>query len=253
MKDEEVEMKHRILKRMLVLIIGGAWVLLLSPRVVPTPANAQTANPSVITVTGEVARPTEGLLLRPNMTLRDVISLVGGTTFIANRKSVSVKRGTQEIIVDVDKAYTNDPKNNIVVQPGDIIHVDALPPSALIRVEGGVTAPGSYACEKRMTVMRVILQAGGPAPYAKAKEGRILRTALDRPKQVKIIPFNFLNIIKGEQKDVEVVPGDTIVIPPGRTQQFRHVPSWVDRAYPPFSRQPYRYIPTGTLPLLSEP
>jgi protein involved in polysaccharide export with SLBB domain len=107
-----------------------------------------------ITIAGEVNHPTQGLsphvtrlfeLLPSNgnvnhspqglsplpttpMTLREAISLAGRVTSRANRKGVSVRHANGQLVtVDLDKADQDDPANNLVLQPGDVIYVAKLP------------------------------------------------------------------------------------------------------------------------------
>jgi hypothetical protein len=55
---------------------------------------------------------------------------------------------------------------------------------------------------------------------------------MDRPDQTQILPFNFQAILKGAQKDVEVLPGDRIIMPsvavPSSVARFRRIGAWVD-------------------------
>src|SRR5579862_6399182 len=137
-----------------------------------------------ITIMGEVLHPTESMFPRPNMTIREAISIAGGTTIVANRKTVSVKRGVKTILLDLDKAETSDPANNIVLLPGDNIQVESLPPSLLIDVEGSVIKPGKYLYTKGMTVKMAILVAGDPSSIGKDKDGFIVRyPETGNPKQ----------------------------------------------------------------------
>ena len=178
------------------------------------------AGNGVVTVAGEVTKPTQGMLLRanPSVTLREAISLAGGLTPGANRKAINVRRAhiATPFVVDMEKADANDPAHNLVLQPDDVVFVERLQSSAFFNVQGGFLHAGKFPFDKKqLTLTQAIMEAGGLAPYAKDKQGCILRHADDNPKNTKLIAFNWKNIVSGKEHDREILPGDTIWVAPG--------------------------------------
>ena len=182
----------------------------------------------VVTVAGEVTRPTQGMLLRANppVTLREAISLAGGLTPGANRRAITVRRAhvATPFVVDMEKADGNDPAHNLVLQPDDVVFVERLQSSAFFNVQGGFFHAGKFPFDKKqLTLTQAIMEAGGLAPYAKTKEGCILRHADDNPNNTKMIAFNWKNIVSGKEHDLEILPGDTIWVAPGGQPASRRV------------------------------
>ena len=172
-----------------------------------------------INVFGEVTRPTANIPLRPSatMTVREVINLAGGTMPTADRKRVSIRRAgiDKPLIVDLDKAEQGDLINNIELKADDTVYVEKLETSAFINVNGGVVRSGKVVYDKRTTLTQAIEEVGGLAPYAKAKEGIIIRHPDNDPNHTKTIKFNYDNIRLGKQPDIELLAGDTVMVPNG--------------------------------------
>jgi polysaccharide export outer membrane protein len=64
-----------------------------------------------------------------------------------------------------------------------------------------------------MTVLDAIAMSGGFRDFAKSKKIYVLRTSVDG-KQLRL-PFNYNNVIKGKSasQNIELQPGDTLVVP----------------------------------------
>ncbi len=102
------------------------------------------------------------------------------------------------------KNYLSDPEVTVIVQSVN---------SRRFNVVGGVASPGTYDLTKRMPVLDAIAQAGGPVDFAKVKKIYILRL-LENGERLRI-PFNYKQVIRGKNfhQNVDLEPGDTIVIP----------------------------------------
>jgi polysaccharide export outer membrane protein len=61
-----------------------------------------------------------------------------------------------------------------------------------------------------MTVLQAIVASGGLTQFANSKKIYILRSV--GGKQQKL-PFNYKLALKGDNQGIELIPGDTIVIP----------------------------------------
>ncbi len=173
----------------------------------------------VVSVGGEVIKPQMSIPLRtsPPMTVREIINLVGGTNQTANRKSISIRRATTDrpLIVDLDKAEQGDLVNNIELRPDDAVYVEKLENNAYINLNGGFVKPGKFVYDKRTTLTQAIMEAGGIAPFAKEKDGKVYRHPDNDPKNTRVISFNWQDIQKSKFSDIELLPGDTVWIAPG--------------------------------------
>jgi protein involved in polysaccharide export with SLBB domain len=178
-----------------------------------------TSAKGTISVFGEVEKPQREIPLPDGqiMTVRDAINLVGGTKGAANRKSITIRRASVDrpLIIDLDKAEQGDPVYNIELKSDDSIYVEKLENNAYINLDGGFVKPGKFVYDKRTTLTQAIGEAGGPAPFARSWEGVILRHPDDDPKHSRTIAFNWKEIIKGKKPDVELQPGDTVLISTG--------------------------------------
>ncbi|MGV1098197.1 polysaccharide biosynthesis/export family protein [Thiovibrio sp. JS02] len=79
-------------------------------------------------------------------------------------------------------------------------------------VLGQIARPGEYMLNYPVTVLQAIARAGGLLEWAKKEKIMIVRRS---PSGERIIPFNYEDVLAGENlpQNVQVVPGDTIVIP----------------------------------------
>ncbi len=173
----------------------------------------------VVSVGGEVTKPQQSIPLRTNppMTVREVINLVGGTTSTANRKALSIRRPSVDrpLVIDLDKAEQGDLVNNIEIKPDDAVYVEKLENNAYINVNGGFVKTGKFVYDKRTTLTQAIMEASGPAPYAKLNEGKIFRHPDNDPKNTRVISFNWKEISKSKTPDIELLPGDSVWLTPG--------------------------------------
>jgi polysaccharide biosynthesis/export protein len=101
------------------------------------------------------------------------------------------------------KKYVDDPRVTVVVTAVN---------SRRIYIVGEVLHTGAYPLLGNMTVLQALSGAGGFSPFASLKNIYVLRN--QDGTQVKM-PFNYKKVIKGEnmQQNVQLRPGDTIVVP----------------------------------------
>ena len=174
----------------------------------------------IVSVGGEVVKPAQNIILRnaPPMTVRELVNLVGGTTQTANRRAISIRRPgfDRPFIVDLDKAEQGDLVNNLELKPDDAIYVERLENNAYINLNGGFVKPGKFVYDKRTTLTQAVMEAGGVAPYAKTKDGRIVRHPNDDPKSTILIAFDWKKILNGKSPDIELQPGDSLWLQPGQ-------------------------------------
>jgi len=84
--------------------------------------------------------------------------------------------------------------------------------SAQIRVLGQVTTPGPVAYRDGMTLLDVMLEAGGLAPFAAGNRSKLTRTVDGRVVETKLKLERLLE--KGDlAENMPLRPGDIIVVP----------------------------------------
>lgn len=101
------------------------------------------------------------------------------------------------------KRYIQEPNATVVVKEIR---------SRQIFITGMVARPGAYALNGPMTILQFIAQAGGLLEYADAEGVRIVRNAEGSSATLNV---NFKEISKGKNlaQNVELKPGDTVVVP----------------------------------------
>lgn len=101
------------------------------------------------------------------------------------------------------KPFINEPDVTVIVRE---VH------SKRVYVVGAVNHEGVIDLKYPMTILQVLSESGGLTEYAKRKRIYVLRQ--ENGKQARI-NFNYDAVIRGEQtgQNVEVMPGDTIVVP----------------------------------------
>ena len=105
----------------------------------------------------------------------------------------------QDNLADGFKAYVSNPEVTVIVQ-----EVKSLK----FNIVGEISRPGSYTLTQPMTVLDAIAVGGGLRDFAKASRIYVLR---DNAR----LPFNYKQVIRGKRlsDNVELKPGDTIVVP----------------------------------------
>lgn len=101
------------------------------------------------------------------------------------------------------KNYLNNPQ--VTVSVAEIN-------SRRIYVTGEVARAGAFPLLPRMTVLQALSSSGGFTQFARIKNIHVLRTV--NGKRVKL-PFNYKDAINGKspEQDIELQPGDVIVVP----------------------------------------
>ena len=106
-------------------------------------------------------------------------------------------------IVEESKKYVEDPNVTVVVKQIN---------SRRVFITGEVKKPGPYALTAPTTVLQMLSIAGGLGDFAKSEEIMVVRP--ENGKQISY-KFNYKEVIKGKKlaQNIELKPGDTIVIP----------------------------------------
>jgi polysaccharide biosynthesis/export protein len=107
----------------------------------------------------------------------------------------------QALLTEKLKAVVNEPQVTVSVK--------AIK-SRKAFVVGNIAKQGTYPLTGRLTVLELIVEAGGLTPFAKAKAIYILRK--ENGKEIRL-PFNYKKALSGGGSNPELLPGDIVVVP----------------------------------------
>jgi len=109
----------------------------------------------------------------------------------------------QKRLTEESKKYMEDASITVVVREIN---------SRRVFITGEVNKPGPYPLTSPTTVLQLISLAGGLREYADAKKIVIMRN--ENGRQISL-PFNYKEVASGKklQQNVELKPGDTVVVP----------------------------------------
>ena len=128
------------------------------------------------------------------------------TPLISNIRAAG--RTPTELAQAMDKAlsqYIRSPRVTVIVE-------QALSVLSQVQVIGQVTHPESIPYHEGMTVLDVVLAAGGLTPYAAGNDAKLERTVDGKTQVMHVRLSNLLN--KGElSQNLPVKPGDVLVVP----------------------------------------
>jgi len=129
--------------------------------------------------------------------------------------------GTRVIRIPTDRLLAGDPKYNVVIKPGDTIHV----PVDLIGefyIMGNVNRTGVIPITGRpMTLKMAIAAAGGLGPLAVPKRVEVIRRIGNKREEIVLVDLD--KIASGEQPDFFVKPNDLINVGTDATSRWRAV------------------------------
>jgi polysaccharide biosynthesis/export protein len=109
----------------------------------------------------------------------------------------------RESLLGLAAKYVTDPSVTVIVKQIN---------SRKIYVTGQVNKPGTFLLNDNMTVLQMLAIAGGLQEWADAGSILIMRTENGQTKSYK---FNYKDVSKGKnlQQNIQLKPGDTIVVP----------------------------------------
>jgi polysaccharide biosynthesis/export protein len=105
------------------------------------------------------------------------------------------------LITEKLKPFVNEPQVTISV---------ASIQSRKVYIVGQVTRQGSFPLNDKKTALELITEAGGLGPFAKANSIYVLRVV--DGKEIRI-PFHYKKVIAGKGQDVDLQPGDRLIVP----------------------------------------
>ncbi len=128
---------------------------------------------------------------------------------------------TRLIRIPADKLLAGDPRYNIIIKPGDTIHVpvDIIGEFAIM---GNVNRTGYIDITGRpMTLKMAVAAAGGLGPLASPKNVEVIRRI--GTAREEIVMVNLDKIASGEQPDFFIKPNDLINVGTDVTARWRAV------------------------------
>jgi len=168
-----------------------------------------------VAVLGRVSRPGAYTLPQAARVL-DLIALAGGPTQDARVDTITVVRRENEMehLLTVDYSAilgTGSTKDNIVLQPGDVVYV----PEALrqVLVLGEVRNPGLYTIQTGMRVMDAIGMAGGPTERAALEAVGIYRGGNPTEATTYSLGKDMLVFQGDARENPQIQAGDIIYVP----------------------------------------
>lgn len=152
--------------------------------------------------------------LKQNWRLMDLIASAGGLTAKPNRIKGRLLRNLKTITLDVERANAkpDDDSANVVLQAGDIVLLDDLPPLRdEVSVLGQIAHIGTFPLDDQTTLITLITQAGGPTERAALTKAYVRRGNAQIPLNLR--PSLALNQQDETITNFKLKAGDVLVIP----------------------------------------
>jgi polysaccharide export outer membrane protein len=155
-----------------------------------------------VRVAGAVKNPGE-FGLRDSMRVKDLVNYAGGLLMEANQDEAEITRvtitrqgpETTRLYISPRRALNDSSKDNILLRPNDYLFIRTIPEWGLyklVRIEGEVKFPGTYAIKRGETLSSLLARAGGFSDKAypkgtiftrvsvKETQEKLLKQAIDR-------------------------------------------------------------------------
>lgn len=116
-----------------------------------------------------------------------------------------------------DLLETGDPKNNMVLQSGDIVTV---PHAGTVYAVGAVQRPGGFVLtndRSQMTALKLLSLSGGLSRTAKSEHAVIVRK--DGSGQQTQVAINLKKVLRQQVEDVPLQPSDILFVPESSGKQ----------------------------------
>ena len=182
---------------------------------------------SSVIILGAVVHPGR-YLIQKDTTLVDLIAMAGGFKYDYkmhagyNLTASYFSRNNKLVPINFSSLFKKgDMSQNIRLQPGDFVYI-ASTEERSVYVLGAVRKPKKEIFESGMTLVNAIASAGGFAFGAKQSNVYIVSNGLSNPKVKKV---NFSEIIKGNEQDICLSPGDIIYVPRSFLSKISELPN----------------------------
>ena len=116
-----------------------------------------------------------------------------------------------------DLLETGDPKNNMVLQAGDVVTV---PHAGTVYAVGAVQRPGGFVLtndRSQMTALKLLSLSGGLSRTAKSENAVIVRK--DATGQQTQVAINLKKVMRQQVEDVSLQPSDILFVPESSGKQ----------------------------------
>jgi polysaccharide export outer membrane protein len=107
------------------------------------------------------------------------------------------------------RAHLTEASKRFLANPSVTVVVNQIN-SRKVFITGQVVKPGSYVIAAPTTVLQLIAMAGGLKDFADSEDITIVRHERGLTTSYR---FNYKNIRKNLQQNIELRPGDTVVVP----------------------------------------
>lgn len=143
-----------------------------------------------VLIAGAVKDPGE-FGIHDRMRIKDLIGYAGGLLMQANQQKAEITRVTitpegpvtTRIYINLRRALNGSPRDNILLKPNDYVFIRTVPDWALyklVKIEGQVKFPGTYAIKVGETLSSLISRAGGYTNRAYLKGAFFTRVAVKK-------------------------------------------------------------------------
>lgn len=161
-----------------------------------------------VSVLGEVQKPGIYPFLGPRQ-LFDAISAAGGLTPRAGKTVILTHRGRASEAQTLP--LNDDPKNNVMVYPGDTISVSK---AGIVYVVGNVRTPGGFVMENPdLSVLQAVALAQGILPESSPNGSKIIRKGANGQQE---IPVKLKDVLSSKAPDMKLMPDDILFVPASR-------------------------------------
>ena len=178
-------------------------------------------------VTGAVFQPGQYEIGRSVRTVKDLIERADGLTGDAYRPQADLVRIDDSLnqtsrSLDLNAVMDDAPQANVVLQPGDSLHVPSrrkMRADRTVRITGQVRNPGTYRYREGMTLRSLLVKGGGLTDEEYRKDVFLGRADLFRVSgdgdEERVIPFHLGNVLNGQgMADRTLRPEDEVRVYP---------------------------------------
>ena len=196
-----------------------------NPKVSMIPRELKSAN---ITIMGKIAAPGN-YEIKTDMRLTDAIAEAGGfatayfhgnTVEAADLTTAYMIRDNRVLAVDLyELIRKGNMLHNIPLLDGDYIYIPSLI-NQIVYILGNIMGPGEIYYKENMTVMQVIIYAGGYKDVVPTSQVIVLRGGLNHPRIFKI---DTKAILKGDIQDFPLKANDIVYLPLDPLTNFNRI------------------------------
>jgi polysaccharide export outer membrane protein len=195
-----------VLTMMAVSAAGTAWA---QSGDVPAVAGAPGVGPDYVIGPGDSLNVF--VWRNPELTVTVPVRPDGKISTPLVEDMVAVGKTPAELARDIETVlaeYVKQPQVNIIVQ-------NPVSRFSQVKVVGQVTRPAPVPYRDGMTVLDAVLEVGGLTPFAAGNRAKIVRTEDGKAREIKVRLDDLVK--RGElDENVQLLPGDVIVIPESR-------------------------------------